>query len=102
MSKRKYPFADMKVGDAFDIPLTATSANALAQLCWQNGKRLGRTFSYRTIVHEGVYEVSRLENEADLRFTLKPARRARTKKETAELIDAIQYALDNDLPVPDR
>jgi hypothetical protein len=70
-TNKKYPFADMDVGDCFDIPLMGEKVQRTCGLIDRTtrnvgraasitGKRLGRKFSIRTIADEGVVRVWRV------------------------------------------
>lgn len=82
----KYPFNELQIGDAFDVPVSSTTRAAIAQLCWKYGVKLGRKFSCRHIPNEGVYEVSRAERETVHVSEIKRARQVvrRTEAQTVE------------------
>ena len=90
----KYPFDAMEVGDAFDVPISSTTPGALANLCHYHGKRLGRSFTYRTFSNEGVFEVSRVDNEPGEAIPLKPRRPL--VKTWSQMTTAEQRALIDD------
>lgn len=56
----KYGFADLQVGEAFDVKIDEVNYGSLSAYKSAEGRRLNRNFSLRTIREEGVYEISRL------------------------------------------
>lgn len=55
----RYPFDTLEIGEAFDIPITDMSHDNVNRQCRYYSGKLNRTFRYRKLASEGVYEVSR-------------------------------------------
>lgn len=70
----KLPFDKLQtLDDAFDVRVDEISRQNLASGCQRAAKKFGRSFSYRTIADEGVYEVS-LARPFVASATLRPRR----------------------------
>jgi len=93
--RKKYPFDELKVGDAFDVPFGAVTYGSLRSYVSRQARQLGVELSVRAVPEEHLWEVSRVAPFEGKTY----ARRGvvipvMTRREREDLISHIRRKLD--------